>query len=77
MTRYLFISLDRQRQLMMLRSEGMILHHRIRGKCIIKLYKIKNFYIEVWYDSIGYEIQNLVTFKDRSLLNYKFNLKKA
>ena len=53
-----------------------MMHHRLRGKYKIYLYRLKNFYIEVWYDSIGYGLQNMVTFKDRSLLNYQFNLKK-
>ena len=37
---------------------------------------MKNFYIEVWIDGMKNQLEDLVTFKDKALLNYNFNLAK-
>jgi hypothetical protein len=74
MNRYYFISLERSKQLEMLQAQGEMLHERFKGKYLIGLFKMKNFYIEVWVDGMKNQLEDLVTFKDKSLLNYKFNL---
>ena len=38
------------------------------------LYAFKNFYIEVWYDELKQQFDDFVTFKDKALLNYDFNM---
>ncbi|MEQ8323469.1 MAG: hypothetical protein RIC15_10170 [Vicingaceae bacterium] len=77
MTRYLFIALTKQRKLMMLRSEGKVLHRRMRKGYQVLLYQIDNFYIEVWYNLKNYRLENLVTHKDGSLLQFAFQKESA
>ena len=74
MTRYLFLSLNQRRKLMLLRSEGRILHKRIRKGYQVLLYNLNDFYIEVWYNTSDYGLENMVVHKDRSLLNFHFNM---
>ena len=74
MNRYYFKSLDQNQQVRLLKIHGRILHRRLKGKYQILLYEFKNFYIEVWYDEIKNQFDDFVTFKDRALLNYKFNM---
>ncbi len=76
MNRYKFIALNRQRQLNLLKVRGRILHRRIKRDYTISLYQIENFYIEIWENTVKENLENLVTFKDRTLLNYPFNMER-
>ena len=74
MNRYYFISLeDRELQLRLLKVKGKMLHRKLKKEYTVSLYQLENFYIEVWEHGIRNQVLNLVTFKDRTLLNYQFN----
>ena len=74
MNRYHFKTLNQNQQVRLLKIHGRILHRRLKGKYQIYLYELKNFYIEVWFDEMKDQFDDLVTFKDKALLNYKFNM---
>jgi len=74
MNRHYFKTLNQNQQVRLLKIHGRILHRRLKGKYKIYLYEFKNFYIEVWYDEMKNSFDDFVTFKDRVLLNYEFNM---
>lgn len=74
MNRYQFKLLDKKSQLKAIRIKGRLLHKRLNGKYDVSLYGMKSFYIEVWYDAVRRNFHDMVTFKDRSLLAYQFNI---
>jgi len=73
MNRYKFISLDNQRQLRFLKVNGRMVHRRLKREYTVSIYQLENFYIEIWKNGLN-KVVNLVTFKDRTLLNYQFNI---
>ena len=77
MNRYYFISLDRERQLRLLKLHGKILHRKLKREYTVSLYQMENFYIEIWENNIQHKVMNTVIFKDRTLLKYQFNLAKS
>lgn len=74
MDRYGFIALDRNQQIRLLKVHGRIIHRKIRKNYNVCLFQLENFYIELWENSIGKNIVNLVVFKDKTLLSYSFNM---
>lgn len=76
MDRYGFIALDRNQQIRLLKLHGRIIHRKVRKNYNTYLFELENFYIELWENSIGNSIVNLVVFKDKTLLRYSFNMLK-
>ena len=74
MNRHHFTSLKENQQIELIKIHGRILHRRLKGQYMIRLYAFKNFYIEVWFNERKYQFDHFVTFKDLALLNYKFNM---
>ena len=73
MNRYYFISLDTERQMRLLRVKGKILHRKLKREYTVSFYQMGNFYIEIWENGMKNQVLNLVTHKDRTLLNFPFN----
>ena len=70
MNRYQFISMDRKRQLRILKVQGKVLHRKLKKGYTASVYKLENFYIEVWENMMIHKVINLVTHKDATLLGY-------
>ena len=68
--RYQFKAMNKRTQLQYLRLHGKILHRRARGTCEKVVYKVRNFYIEVWTDLAANRVENLTLFKDDALLKF-------
>ena len=75
MNRYKFKSLDQKRQIRLLKVKGKMLHQKLKINYSVDLYKLGNFYIEIWVSSFKGQVINLVIFKDLTLLNFPFKLK--
>lgn len=70
-SRYFFKSLGRRSQLEFLQVHGRLMKRRVRGTYSIQLYRVNNFYIEVWYNTMKNRIDDYITFKDGLLLGLK------
>ena len=74
MDRYQFISLDRAKQIRVLKVNGMVIHRKLKRQYTSSIYQLENFYIEVWENGVKGNVLNLITHKDNTLLKYHFNL---
>jgi hypothetical protein len=61
--------------LRILKVSGKILHRRLKKEYTASVYQFENFYIEIWENRLRGQVLNLVTYKDRTLLNFPFNSK--
>lgn len=77
MERYRFLSLNRQRQLRLIKLKGRILHRSLKQRYTVSLYQLENFYVETWENKMEGRIENLILYKDKTLLNYPFNMKRG